>query len=630
MSGLLGIITPFSDLRIQGTWTAASHLPMGPIAVLLALVLFGRPTVYRLGHRYRLSPSEIATIYILMLVGAGVPSFGLTEYLIPTLAGASYFASVGNGWAPTFYHRIPRWMVPFDPAGPVRQHAALAFYEGLKPGQHIPWHPWVLPLILWTLFAFTLFFCYLCLATIIRRQWVDNEKLAFPLVQLPIEMLREDGVPFFGNWVMWIGFAIPMLAHSMNGMHHFVPTIPEIPLKLELNPFFTSRPWNGMGLFWIWLLFSVVGLSYLISQELSFSLWFFFFVFRLQEAALTALGNQPAYAGPYPVQVFAAQQMLGAFLVLFISMVSLARPHLRLAWQEFRRPSGADREEPTSYRLAIAGLLAGILALSAMLSAAGMSFPLALASLLLLFFIAIAITRFISESGLLFIQAPFRPSDLVAQVVGTAALGPANLTILAFVQRVFMFDLRTFLLPSLLDGFRLADSPRLNRRTLAGAMMLSVAVAACTSYITVLLIGYTYGGVNLNGWFAIGSPTGRFNELTSQIHNPHPPSAALFAWTAVGMVVMAGLYAARLRFAAFPFHPMGYAMGPSWPMIQLWFSIFVGWLGKTLILRYGGTRAYTRARPFFLGLVLGEYTAAFLWLLIDGMAGVRGFSIGLT
>jgi len=98
----------------------------------------------------------------------------------------------------------------------------------------------------------------------------------------------------------------------------------------------------------------------------------------------------------------------------------------------------------------------------------------------------------------------------------------------------------------------------------------------------------------------------------------------------VGAVVTLLLSYMRVRFSWWPFHPLGYAMGPSWPMIQLWFSILVGWLTKVLILRYGGMRGFVRARPFFLGLVLGEFTVAGLWLLIDALTGVKDHRIFLT
>jgi hypothetical protein len=47
-----------------------------------------------------------------------------------------------------------------------------------------------------------------------------------------------------------------------------------------------------------------------------------------------------------------------------------------------------------------------------------------------------------------------------------------------------------------------------------------------------------------------------------------------------------------------------------------WFSIFVGWLAKTIILRLGGGRTHRILTPFFLGLILGEFVAGSFWSLL--------------
>jgi hypothetical protein len=48
-------------------------------------------------------------------------------------------------------------------------------------------------------------------------------------------------------------------------------------------------------------------------------------------------------------------------------------------------------------------------------------------------------------------------------------------------------------------------------------------------------------------------------------------------------------------------------------MIVVWLPCLVAWLCKVLILRYGGMKVYAGARPFFLGMVLGEFTMAVRW-----------------
>jgi hypothetical protein len=57
-------------------------------------------------------------------------------------------------------------------------------------------------------------------------------------------------------------------------------------------------------------------------------------------------------------------------------------------------------------------------------------------------------------------------------------------------------------------------------------------------------------------------------------------------------------------------------------MDQLWFSIFLAWLFKLLAMKYGGPSFFRRTRPFFLGLILGQFTIAGLWLLIDLFTGM--------
>jgi hypothetical protein len=42
------------------------------------------------------------------------------------------------------------------------------------------------------------------------------------------------------------------------------------------------------------------------------------------------------------------------------------------------------------------------------------------------------------------------------------------------------------------------------------------------------------------------------------------------------------------------------------------------------MLRYGGLRLYRRARPLFVGLILGEFASVGIWLAIDALMGLHG------
>ncbi len=640
----LSIVTPYSDLRLNGTWVAACHLPVGAFFCFLVLACLLNPLLRWVAGRWALQPGELTVAYAMTLAGAGIPSFGLSAYLIPTLVGVGYFATPENAWVNWFYRFVPQWFVPFDltrlpgspvtalpacyrwlphrfrPAGPelLRQ-----FYEGLPGGQPVPWQPWVVPLVAWTALALLLFGVYYGLAVILRRQWIDRERLTFPLVQLPLALVHEsDGavIPgFLRRPAVWVGFAVPTLVHLVNGLHTYLPAVPELRMRYDLGPLLASPPWNQLGIFWLWIHFSVIGLTFLIPTDFSFSLWFFYLVFKLEGAALVQLGGTVQYMPNYATPRYAAFQMLGAFAVLFGYLWYAARPHLADVWRRTRRPEPED--EPLPARAAVGAVVLGLGGAAAILKLAGLPFGLGLLVLVLLLVVVMTLTRMIAEGGLLFVQAPFRPSDMLLLGTTAGALGPRTLCTLAFFERVHCFDLRATLWPYLMDSFRLADGAGVPRRKLTGPLALAILLAIGTSYAAVLYTAYRYGAVTQSGWFMIASPQQPFQLLTTQLASPPAPRPSDLATAGVGATVMLALCVLRNHYVGFALHPLGYAMGPSWPLIQLWFSLFLGWLCKSAVLRWSGMKGYRAAYPFFLGLILGEFVAAGCWVIVGMFAG---------
>ena len=625
----IGLIVPYSDLKLQGTWIAACHLPIVVFVIQLVLVLAINSGLRLLLPGIMLRPADLAVIYAMMLVGSGIPSFGLTEYLLPTLAGMRYFATPENKWDSAFFSLVPDWLAPSD------SRAVTGFLEGLHPGESIPWSAWVTPLLAWTGLALVLFLLMGCLSAVFRRQWVEREHLIFPLVQLPLDMLAQDDahhVPaFFRSPLMWAGAAIPLLIHSWNGLHSYFPSLPAIPLSQGLNHLLTGRPWNQTGPLIIWCHFSIVGFSYLLSSELSFSLWFFFGFFNLLSVALAALGVEVPPIPNYPTRPEAALQMLGAFFVIFGYMVYLVRGQLGEMLAAAAGGGRADdASEPMSYRATIWGLAVSCALFVAWTSQAGMAGWFSLCSLVLYSVTALVLTRLVSEGGLLFIQAPFRPTDIFQTFTGLRWVPVRSLVVASFTERVFMFDLRTFLMPSLMDSYKLARETRLDLRRLMPALAAAVLVAVVTSYVSALVTCYHNGAVTLSSWFCLSSPQQPFATLVSWIDAPKAANPISIVFVLIGAAVTVLLSLARVRFVWWPFHPLGYAMGPSWPMIQLWFSILMGWLMKTILMRYGSGRSYRRARPMFLGLVVGEFTAAGIWVIVSAITGTRGHRFFLT
>ena len=101
-------------------------------------------------------------------------------------------------------------------------------------------------------------------------------------------------------------------------------------------------------------------------------------------------------------------------------------------------------------------------------------------------------------------------------------------------------------------------------------------------------------------------------------------AAIMLGAALVGALATLGLSIMRASFSWCSLHPIGFAVGSVWVMNKLWFSIFLAWVIKSLVLRYGGPLVYRKAVSFFLGLILGTYSAAGLWFVVDLVTGKTG------
>ena len=87
---------------------------------------------------------------------------------------------------------------------------------------------------------------------------------------------------------------------------------------------------------------------------------------------------------------------------------------------------------------------------------------------------------------------------------------------------------------------------------------------------------------------------------------------------------MALLLWARHHLLWWPLHPIGYVASGTWILGNIWFSIFLAWLIKSVVLKYMGPNGYRSTRWFFLGVILGQFASGGAWLVVDGFTGMTG------
>jgi len=560
------------------------------------------------------------------IVGCSIPTMGLTEYLLPIISGSIYYASPENEWATLIHPYIRSWLVPQD------YNAVKYFYEGAPQHYKLPWLVWLKPLSAWVPLILSLYFAMICISVVLRRQWVVRERLAFPLVQVPMAMIEDDEErpsvlkPFFKSSLMWVGFALPFIVGCMRALHNYYNFIPDVNLQTSIPLFRNTTSLQ------IALSFPMLGFSYFVNLEIAFAIWFFNLLARVQEGAFGVLGvastQKLYYAASFPIL---AHQGMGAMLVLAAFGLWTARPHLIEVWRKAigSAPDVDDSDEMLSYRTAVFGLMLSNLFIFVWLWLAGMAVwvvPIYLTAMYLLF---IAVTRVVAEGGIAAARAPLIASDFVTSGLGNNILGPHTLTALGFTF-VWAADIRTYVLASCTNGLKLAEEIMgKGKRSLFWAIALAIIISLFTSIITVLHLSYAYGGINLNGWFfgPTGGPVYPFNFISGHLNDPQGPNVIGWISTLSGGTIMGLLMMARQHFLWWPLHPLGFAVSTISMTNYISFSVFLAWLIKSIMLRYGGPALFQRGRPFFLGLILGQFAVAGMWLIIDYFTGMTDNNI---
>lgn len=628
----LGLIAPLcwwtlrTEIIAGGTELVEASLLMIVVFVLFLLVLLNE-WVRRHHPRQALTPPELITVYILLTSSVGLSGLGEMQFLNQALAGAW---SPAQDWK-AFYPYIPSWWVP-DPA------VLPAYFKGgstFFTPEHL--RGWAAPIAAWTLFTLLKVTCFLCLNTLLRRHWVEHERLTFPLVAVPLEMTRAGAA---GSLVtrreFWLAFGLACLFRSLTGIHRLNPSFPDPAAfgpkgqLIDLQPYFTEHPWSGIGYFRISFHPVILGITYFLPLDVSFSAWFFYLLVKAEYVLAVALGVRDPGASPAADQPpYTGEQGAGAFLALAFFALWGARRHLRDVFGKAfgARRSVRDDDEPLSYRAAVFGFVGSLAGLVLFVALGGLPWHLAALFFGLYLLMILACTRLRAEAGPMLGYGPsFNPHQMMVTLPGSQAWDLRTLTPFSYL---LWFDtgyravampqqMETLKMTSVVGGPYRQERPGA-LRLLAGLMLFGALIAAVSSFISVLAIYYHYGALFPGGDNPWRITNGRLPFVTIKrwLDNPTFPDYARMGWMTLGFVTTAALVKARSLFFWWPFHPSGFALAHAQQAMQwVWFPVLITWAVKAMILRWGGMTMFRRGIPFFTGLILGDIVIGMVWSII--------------
>jgi len=312
------------------------------------------------------------------------------------------------------------------------------------------------------------------------------------------------------------------------------------------------------------VMFTLVGLAFLIPQKVSFSLWFFHIFYFILLLGMVAFGygqNESSFPTEWwYTHNFKTALGTGALLV-FASLVLWKCKEMLLCAVRPNALGKIGPDENRELRIASGLFLFSFVALIICLwKLLGVNLFYAVFGVCILMVFTIGLIRAVAEGGVMGFQSHASPFHIIRDLFGMD---------------------KAFTSPSLFAPLIVDD---------AGADAMS-------------------------GWFYTAFPKNTFTLIGNISKVPPMVSPSARGWLIFGALLMGALLYFRQNNFWLP-HPIGLIMLINPLMASYWFSIFLGWLAKSLVTKYANKETYAKVRGLFIGLIVGEFLIVMLALIV--------------
>ena len=618
------------------------------VVFLLFLFRLINAALLRWAPKLAFSPAELIAFFILMSVATTAGGLDTMKTTFATMQGPAYFATEVNHWEQLFFRELPLSMTVND----------LPALNRLWDGGHSVlearnWQPWLGPAFRWWLLYTCMWAAPAGLAVLLRKRWVEQERMSFPIVQLPLE-LAQPTFSGFRHPAFWIAASLVVAINLLNGFHEFFPALPVAAVKINqsqtfnLAKFFPNRPWNAVGWWWMCFYPWVIGLGLLLPSELSLSLWVFYLFWKVQAVGTSWLGFTSIREFPYM-----KEQSFGGYLAILGFSLWAGRRTWQGVWRRILlgRPAGRgeadgtsalvpcpdgkdasdgergtsprptdgdvedDAGEALSYRASALLFAAGLVAAVVIGVSIRMSWAVAIGFFVQYYTMTAIIGRIRAEMGLPTHELErLGPTVMQGNILGPRILGVQNLTSLSLFFG-FTRGMRNIPFPLQFEALYLAKKTGGSPRRLLLATLVMIPVAVALSFFITLALGYHHGlGMNWAKWMPWSSQEA-WNQLTGWMTRNEPFQWNRIGASVVGFGVYFGLMLLRTRWIGWPLHPAGFALSTTWYMAHMWCPMMIAWVTKTVTLRYVGGKAMRALRAAAFGLILADIVTGSLWIL---------------
>lgn len=634
ITGLIGavgvwVLHPLNNFLLNNSFIADHFLPELAICFVIILIILVNPLLRMIGEKYAFNFRQLALIFGILLVSATI---GPMFRCIPHAVARANLRACEDAKLAKLHKKMDLPESLYVEPVEYGKEALLVkqFHDQLRPGNEIPWNSWVPPLLSWGVMLGSAWLLMIGLGLIVFPQWRDNERLAFPLLAVQRELIEtpESGrkfPPLFYKKIFWAGCILVFILHSFNGLsHHTHNSFPVFPLNWNLFNAFsdgiirhaTSSLKSGR------IYFMLVGITFFMPNRISFSIWFTFIASQLYRM----VGYE--YLAPFHYETVNYQSFGAMFSFGFI-IIWLGRKHWKEVIKAMVLPSKCDeniRDRTAGWLFTLGGLI-----LFCWQIWTGVQVFWALVMVFIVTMCSLTLARIVCETGIPFIATFFGPT-FTLRMFSAKLMNLNTVYITGFLNIVVRAASRTSACVFAVHGYAIDkdNKPKTTAR-LAYLFIVVLLLGILICGATHIVMSYNFSG-SLDGsrvpiamWGSRQAIVVQ-NEISSLdrgVWSEKPFS--VWGHFSFGAVLAAILQIACLFSPKWPLHPVGLLMMGSWYHGIVWYSIFLGWSIKVIMVKFGGAQAYRIAKPFFLGLIIGEMLAAIFWAAVPATLIMMGY-----
>ena len=641
---LIILLDDYNCFYLSQTPLNAGFLPVGPIFLILSIALVWNPIWHRLAKRMVLQKREMIFSLLIVLAGcwtggAGLAQFNAYSHIVP-------WVKYENDVLQQKYESldyVPEYFWPAGGLGKLKEENNVAeqkrvydaFFTGyeMQASDGVPWDAWISPLAHWIPFFICLAACFLGLSILVHQQWSKHEQIPYPLAKIASTFYDKEpdrALPnLFYMRSFWIAFAIVACFHGIRLLHVWWPSsFPNIEKGTGFKFLYDIFPvLSKSGHFFVTQFhfsFATMAICYFLPREVGLTIGLSSILLALVSAQVYLMTGDKL-DGTEISNGSAGAYIAFAFVILYTGRHFYKSVTLKAI--TFAEPEEHEVNSVWGARLLLISFFALIVILCTSFE---LDFFIALTYALLILLAFLVFTRVICETGIPFLQLTWSPSLFITKLFGASTIGAAPIVIMAFIRTVAFMDAKNAMMPFVANGLKMADDQRMKLKRICKFLLVLIVIAIVVALLSRLHQHYTYGVNVMNDLYAKDwAPQGFLNESTDQLitlddigqrHSPDQsqplgfferlglinPDGGALTYAFLGAAGVLLFFFLRIRYTGFMLHPVLFIIWGNYHVAIATYPILIGWFIRELILRYGGDSLYQSAKPFFIGLILGE------------------------